>query len=163
MSQTSVLRKRLLAREGDIADAGAIDIASCATVGYSSEDPAHPIENLLDDRSGPGGTRWAGAHLNATEQLIIEFDEPQAISRLVYEVEETRLERNQQVRVEVSCDAGRTYRQLLAQDYSFSPHGATFQREEVQLRVGAVTHLRLTIAGKTGSGQATLASLRLFR
>ena len=71
--------------------------------------------------------------------------------------------RTQEVRVEVSTDHGRTYRQVLAQEYTFSPQGATFQHEDLQLDLSAITHLRLTIVpNKGGSGIATLTSLRLF-
>jgi hypothetical protein len=48
----------------------------------------------------------------------------------------SKWERTQEVRVEVSSDHGRSYRQVLVQDYTFSPQGA--------------------------SGVATLTSLRLF-
>jgi F5/8 type C domain len=158
------LRKRLLAEGRSVAAAeGALDIAACATIGYSSEDPAHPIENLLDDQCGPGGTYWAGASYNTTERLVVEFDEPQSISRLVYEVEETQLARTQELRVEVSGDAGKTYRQVLVQEYAFSPQGATLQREDMRLNVDSVNRLRLTIVpNKNGTGKATLTSLRLF-
>jgi hypothetical protein len=94
---------------------------------------------------------------------VIEFDRPQAISRLVYEVEETMRERTQEVRVEVSEDGGRSYRQILVQEYNFSPGGATYQREEQRVNLRQVTHLRLTIVpNKSGSGTATLTTLRLF-
>jgi hypothetical protein len=97
------------------------------------------------------------------EQIVVEFDQPQTISRLVYEVEEAVRERTQEVRVEVSEDGGRTYRQILVQEYSFSPGGATYQREEQRLNLHQVSHLRLTIVpSKNGSGTATLTSLRLF-
>jgi hypothetical protein len=93
----------------------------------------------------------------------VEFDQPQTISRLVYEVEEALCERTQEVRVEVSEDGARTYRQILVQEYNFSPRGATYQREEQRLNFHRVTHLRLTIVpNKNGSGTATLAALRLF-
>jgi hypothetical protein len=73
------------------------------------------------------------------------------------------VERTQEVRVEVTTDHGRTYRQFLAQDYTFSPEGATFQHEEPRLDVRPITHLNLTIIpNKDGSGVATLTSLRLF-
>ena len=78
---------------------------------------------------------------------MLEFDKPQTISRLVYEVEETMRERTQEVRVEVSEDEGRTYRQVLVQEFSFSPTGATYQSEEQRL-----TSTRLAIS-----------VLRLFR
>ena len=65
--------------------------------------------------------------------------------------------------MEVSADHGRTYRQVLAQDYTFSPQGATFQREDLRLDLTAITDLKLTIVpNKGGSGVATLTSLRLF-
>jgi hypothetical protein len=97
------------------------------------------------------------------EQIVVEFDQPQTISRLVYEVEEAVRERTQEMRVEVSEDGGRTYRQVLVQEYTFSPGGASYQREEQRLNLHQVSHLRLTIVpNKNGSGTATLTSLRLF-
>ncbi len=103
------------------------------------------------------------ARPDVTEQIVVEFDQPQTVSRLVYEVEEPTRERTQEVRVEASQDGGRTYRQLLVQEYNFSPGGATYQREEQRLNLHQVSHLRLTIVpNKNGSGTATLTSLRLF-
>ena len=84
-------------------------------------------------------------------------------SGLVYEVEETTRERTQEVRVEASEDGGQSYRQILVQEYNFSPGGATYQREEQRFNLRRVTHLRLTIVpNKSGSGTATLTALRLF-
>jgi hypothetical protein len=159
------LRKRPL--EADAAASGRaaneIDIAGCAMVSYSSEDPAHPVEHLLDKQSGPGATRWMSARPDTIEHLVVEFDHPQIISRLVCEVEEPARERTQEVRVEVSEDGGRSYRQIVAQEYNFSPGGATYQREEQRLDLHRVSHLRLTIVPKkNGSGTATLTALRLF-
>jgi hypothetical protein len=159
------LRKRSLEAEAVMSAraAGEIDIAASATIAYSSEDPAHPVEYLLDGHSGPGATRWISARPDTIERIIIEFDQPQAISRLVYEVEETMRERTQEVRVEVSEDSGQSYRQILVQEYNFSPGGATYQCEEQRFNLRQVTHLRLMIVpNKSGSGTATLTALRLF-
>lgn len=165
MRDHSGLRKRPL--EADAAAnagaAGAIDIAACATIAYSSEDPAHPVEHMLDGDTGPGATRWISVRLDTVEHIVVEFDQPQAISRLAYEVEEAERERTQEVHVEVSEDGGRTYRQILVQEYTFSPQGATYQREEQRFNLRQVTHLRLTIVpNKNGSGTATLTTLRLY-
>lgn len=166
MTDFSRLRKRQL-READ-ATAGAraaneIDIIVTATIAYSSEDPAHPIEHAFDGYSGPGAPRWISARDNTVEHIVIEFDRPQLISRLSYEVEERSLERTQEVRAEISDDAGRSYRQIFVQDYVFSPRGATYQREEQRFDRLQVGHLRLTIVpNKNGSGRATLTTLRLF-
>jgi hypothetical protein len=121
------------------------------------------LEHLIDKHFGRGATRWASGRPNATERIVFEFDRAQRISRLIYEAEECCQERTQEVRVEVSTDHGRTHRQVLAQDYTFSPQGATFQHEDLQLDLPAITHLKLTIVpNKGGSGVATLTSLRLF-
>lgn len=164
MTDRAPLRKRPLAADGAASCAGdEIDIAACATVAYSSEDPAYPIENLLDGHSGPGGTCWLSGRPDAVERILVEFDRPQTISRLVYEVEETMRERTQEVRVEISDDGGRAYRQVLVQEYNFSPLGATFQREDQRLNLHGVTHFRLTIVpNKNGSGRASLTTFRLF-
>jgi hypothetical protein len=162
---SSRLRKRQLDADRAMSAHAAdeVDIASCATIAYSSEDPGHPVEHLLDKRAGQGATRWISARPDMIEQIVVEFDRPQAISRLAYEVEEAMCERTQEVRVEVSEDGGLTYRQILVQEYTFSPRGATYQREDQRFNLHQVSHLRLTIVpNKNGSGAATLTSLRLF-
>jgi hypothetical protein len=164
-TDTSRIRKRLM-NERSLPSPerpGEIDIANDATLVYSSEDPDHPLEHLIDGHFGPGATRWASARQDATEHIVLEFDHSQPISRLVYEVEECWQERTQEVRVEASTDHGRTYRQVLVQEYTFSPQGATFQHEDLRLNLPEITHLSLTIVpSKGGSGVASLTSLRLF-
>jgi hypothetical protein len=123
---------------------------------------AEAAERILLRRvpdANPGGY----SRPDTIEHVVVEFDQPQTISRLVYEVEEAMRERTQEVRVEVSEDEARTYRQILVQEYNFSPQGATYQREEQRLDLHRVTHLRLIIVpNKNGSGTATLTALRLF-
>jgi len=57
------LRKRQLepAKATGARAEGDIDIANCATIAYSSENPTHPIEHLLDGHGGSGATRWISA------------------------------------------------------------------------------------------------------
>jgi hypothetical protein len=158
------IRKRLLVSNSRLTDStGALDLAASASFEYTSEDPEHCVENILDDHRGPGGTYWSGARTNSIERLVIAFDAPQTLSRLVYEVEESQAERTQEVRIELSEDSGLTYRTVLNQEYTFSPRGATFQREDIRLQASTVTHLRLTlIPNKGGMGKATLVSLMLY-
>jgi len=140
-----------------------LDVTAGATIAYSSEEPAHPVDNMFDGRNGAGGTYWESARENAAETLLIEFDRPQNISRLILEAEERHIERTQELRLEVSCDGAVSFRTLLVQEFVFSPRGATFQREDVRRDVKGVSHLRLVIVpNKTGSGRAKLTSLRLF-
>jgi hypothetical protein len=159
------IRKRLL-QEACLPPASSreeFDVAAGATIAYSSEEPAHPVDNIFDGRDGPGGTYWESARENTVETLLIEFDRPQSISRLIFEVEERQFERTQEVRLDVSCDSGMTFRALLVQEFVFSPRGATFQREDLRRDVEGVSHIRLVIVpNKSGSGRAKLTSLRLF-
>lgn len=159
------IRKRLLADACLLSTSSSaeLDVAAGATIAYSSEDPAHPVDNMFDGRTGSGATYWESMRENTTEILLIEFDRPQNVSRLIFEAEERHLERTQEVRLEVSCDGGITFRTLLVQEFVFSPRGATFQREDVRRDVKGVSHIRLVVVpNKSGSGRAKLTSLRLF-
>ena len=159
------IRKQLIGRDPPARSSlsGELDLVADAVLHYTSEHPDHPVDNILDRADGPGGTCWQGAVADAPQTLLIEFDQPRDLSRLHYEVAEAGTERTQEIRVEVSTDAGTSYRQILAQDYTFSPRGATFQVEDLALDLPGVTHLRLTIVpNKQGSGRATLTSLRIF-
>jgi len=142
---------------------GEIDCTEHASIAFSSEDPSHPIDCVFDGRHGPGAPRWISARPDMPEQVVVAFDEPQSLSRVMYEVEERERERTQEIRLEVSHDEEQSYRPLLVQEYTFSPRGATFQKEDLRLEVQRATHLRVTIVpNKCGSGRATLTSLRLF-
>src|SRR5437764_12642770 len=89
-NDTPGMRKRLMSEQRLTLPErpGEIDIASRATVAYSSVDPAHPVEHLIDGHYGRGRTHWASARPNATERIELECDRPQQISSLVYEVVE---------------------------------------------------------------------------
>src|SRR5271169_1676488 len=66
MTDRSRLRKRPLETDAttNARAAGEIDIAGCAAIAYTSEDPAHPVEHMLDGCCGP--ERRAGAALAPT-------------------------------------------------------------------------------------------------
>ena len=114
----SSLHKRLLSTSRPVIHSFShlheIPIDTCATVHYSSEDSAHPIDYMFDGNAVTGSTQWRSARPNTTEVIVLEFDEPQHISGLVYEVEECSWERTQELRLEFSCDSGSRGGQLLA-------------------------------------------------
>ena len=140
-----------------------IDLRTSATVHYSSEDAAHPIEHMFDGTSGRGASRWQSARANVTEELVVEFDEPRHISHVAFEVEERLLQRTQELRAEFSCDGGHSYRRVFVQEYNFSPDGSTYECENLSVDLHGVTHFRLLVVpNKSGSGTASLTSMRLF-
>ena len=163
----SGLRKRLMSTPRPVDDAFShlheVHVETCATIHYTSEDAAHPIEHMFDQSAGTGSTQWRSARTNTTEVIVLEFDESQHIAQLVYEVEEASCERTQELRVEFSRDGGRSFRQVLVQEFTFSPNGANYECESLSLDLPDVTHLRLTVVpNKSGSGIASISSLRLF-
>jgi hypothetical protein len=126
----------------------------------TSEAADHPIDHAFDHHRGPGGSRWLAAE-PGEQVLILVFDTPQAISKIILEVEESEVSRTQELSVAVSCDGGQTYRELLRQEYTFSPPGTTFEHEEWTIAAEGVTHVQLVIKPDKGHTpcRATLTTL----
>ena len=155
------MRKQILdsngAAPGDAPASPTLDIPALATALVSSEDPDHPVENAFDGRCGPGASRWVAA-APGEASLTLAFDTPQTIQRVILEIEEQALERTQALTLAVSSDGGHSYRELLRQEYTFSPSGATFEREDWAIGAAGVTHLRVAIRPDK-SGRPCHASL----
>ena len=134
-----------------------LDIAALAVVQVTSEDPAHPIDLAFDGQCGPGATRWIAAR-PGDQQVIVVFDQPQAIARIDVEIEEPTVTRTQELELALSEDGGQTYRQIVRQEFNFSPPGTVFERETWTVTFPAVTHVRLSIKPDKG-GKPTRASL----
>ena len=159
-----MLRKQIIGTTpGEaIATTGETDIAAVATVLVTSEDPAHPVDHAFDGHRGPGGTCWVAGE-PGEQTVILAFDAPQAIRRVALEVEEPGVARTQELQLAASTDGGRTYREVLRQEYNFSPPGTTFEREDWAVQAEGVTHLRLQIRPDKGGKpcRATITSLNL--
>jgi len=142
--------------------ADAKDIPALATVLVTSESPDHPVDHLFGGDDGPGGARWI-ASVDGEQSLILAFDAPQTIREVSLEVEEPHVSRTQVLTLSLSRDGGGAYRELLRQEFNFSPPGTTFQREVWNVPAEGVTHLRLTIEPDKGGMpcRATLTSLAI--
>jgi hypothetical protein len=142
------MRKRIL-HPGDESRAPssseALDIATVASVLVTSEAKDFPVENAFDGTRGPGANRWTAAE-PGEQTLILEFDEPQDVHEIELEIEEREAYRVQELALSVSTDGGAGYRELLRQEFCFSPSGATFEREKWSVEAKGITHLRLRIA-----------------
>jgi hypothetical protein len=157
-----MLRKHLLTEQSSPSapQTDEIAIAELATVWVTSEAADHPIDAVFDHPRGPGGSRWVAA-TTGEQRLIVAFDAPQSIRTVTLEVEEQDETRTQVLHVSVSTDGGQTYQELRRQEYTFSPPGTTFEREEWAVTVNGVTHLQLVITPDKGGRpcRATLTSL----
>jgi hypothetical protein len=160
-----MLRKQIIkpSPTSPIHPAGEIDIAAVATVLVTSEDAEHSIDHAFDDRRGRGGSRWVAGDLGE-QTVILVFDAPQAIRRVGLEVEEPEVARTQELQLAIACDGGRSYRELVRQEFNFSPPGTTFEREDWAVNAEDVTHLRLQIKPDKGGKRclATITSLVLW-
>jgi hypothetical protein len=157
-----MLRKQVIPKPspGPASLEGEIPIADVAMVQVTSEQADHPIDNAFDPSRGPGGSRWI-AGTPGEQSVTLLFDRPQGIRQIAVEVEELAVSRTQELSVSVSSDGGRTYRELVRQEFNFSPPGTSFERELWSVSADAVTHLRLEIKPDKGGrvGRATLTSL----
>jgi hypothetical protein len=163
IEEDPMLRKQVLDHSPPPpAPAGEIDVTGIATVLVTSETADHPIDNVFDSRRGPGGSRWV-AEQPGEQTLILAFDSPQMIRQVTLEVEEPEVRRTQELALSLSQDGGQTYREVVRQEFNFSPPGTVYEREQWTVSAEMVTHLRLWIKPDKGNQafKATLTSLSL--
>jgi hypothetical protein len=134
-----------------------LDLESQGGVRLTSEDPAHPIAAALHD----GAAGWKAAQ-GGPQTIWIHFDAPQAIREVHLRFEATE-QRTQEFAVLWSADGGVTYREMVRQQFNFSPRGAMAEAENYFPDLAGVTDLKLNITPDISGGQcrATLRALRI--
>jgi hypothetical protein len=153
------MQKRIMSPTKTPAAAGAwFNLESLAEVELSSEDAAHPIEGALVAGGGPG---WRAGE-PGTQRIRLLFHEPQRIQRILLRFAETAAQRTQEFVLRWSSDAGRSFQDIVRQQYTFSPDGATSELEDFRVSLAPVTALELTIVPDQGRGVAC-ASLAEWR
>ena len=137
-----------------------LNLERLAQVEVTSEDPALSIESALIPDSGPG---WRAAQ-PGKQTVRLLFDEPQKIRRVHLFFQENDQERTQEFVLRWSPDGGQSYRDVVRQQYHFSPPGTTDEREEYNVDLDRVTALELTIVPDISGAFAcaSIAELRLM-
>jgi hypothetical protein len=135
-----------------------LDIERLARVEVSSEDPAHPVEQAL----GIGGRTGWRAGASGPQTLRLRFDEPQRIQRIRVHFQETQHERQQEFVLRWSTD-GESYREIVRQQWNFSPAGSTSEAQDYVVALAGLSVLELYIVPDTSGGdaRASLAELRI--
>lgn len=156
------MRKRIVtpAQHGAAAaDQDWLNVDGLAEVEITSEDAAHPIESALL----PGRTSGWRAAEPGRQTIRLVFAEPQRLRRIWLHFVETQAERTQEFVLRWSADGGKSFRDIVRQQWNFSPQGATSETEDHHVELAAVTVLELTIIPDTSGGNAiaTLGQLRL--
>jgi hypothetical protein len=136
-----------------------LNLDALAQVEVTSEDPAHPIESGLLPGAESG---WRAAQ-PGPQTVRLVFDQPQSIKHVRLEFHEVELERTQQFMLRWSSNGGKSYREIVRQQYNFSPPATTSEREDYSVDLDGVTALELNIVPDISGGpaRASLAELRL--
>jgi len=154
------MRKRLITpTEENIRtrSVGWLDVERAAVVEVTSEESDHPVESAFVLGDAPG---WrAAAPGSQTIRLI--FDQPQKLRGISLVFEENDIPRTQEFVLRWSPDGGSSVREIVRQQWNFSPRGSTREAEEYQVDISGVTVLELVINPNIGGGLAR-ASLLTF-
>jgi hypothetical protein len=145
-------------RESPSASTNWLDLEALARVEVTSEDAAHPIESAL---LTVGAIGWR-AESPGEQTVRLLFEAPQRLRRIRLLFREEKEARTQEFVVRWSPTTERSWRDVVRQQYHFSPSGATEEIEEYQVELEDVAALELTIIPSlSGGSYASLAELRL--
>jgi len=156
------MRKRIInqhSKESLPADQGWLDLERLAQVEITSEDAVHRIDSALLIGAGPG---WRASQ-PGKQTVHLLFDEPQVLRHIRLVFEEDTQERTHEFVLRCSEDGGRSYREILRQQYTFSPQGMTREEEDYVVNLDGVSALELSILPDISGGDAhaSLTQLRL--
>ena len=134
-------------------------VESFEAVEITSEDAAHQIESALVPTRVAG---WRAAE-PGKQTIRLLFAHPQRLRRIWLSFVEPLTERTQEYVLRASTDDGRTLREIVRQQWNFSPQGSTCETEDHRVDLLAVTILELSIIPDItgGNARASLAELRL--
>jgi hypothetical protein len=156
------VRKSQIARmpqNAPLRDQTWMDVDRIASVEVSSEESNYPIESalLLERKRG-----WRAA--SPGMQIIrLIFDEPQKLRRILLDFEDTDNSRTQEFVLRWSPDIESSFREIVRQQWNFSPPDSVRETEDYAVELSEVKVLELMIVPDKSGGEvrASLASLRL--
>jgi hypothetical protein len=156
------MRKRLITpipQDVPPLDEGRLNLDGAAVVEVTSEEKDYPVESALVS----GETRGWRAADSGAQTIRLIFDEPQRLKRIALVFEETKIERTQEFVLRWSGDYGGSFREIVRQQWNFSPPNSIRDVEEYRVELSGVTVLELVMVPDISGGAAhsSLRSLRL--
>jgi len=155
------MRKRLIdptAKRLRTLGQGWLDLDRAAVVEVTSEDEHFPVESAFASEDALG---WrAAAPGYQTIRLI--FDQPQRLKCVALVFEEDQTRRTQEFVLRWSSDGGTTLKEIVRQQWNFSPPESIREVEQYQVDLYKVNVLELIINPDIGGGAAR-ASLKNLR
>ena len=136
-----------------------MDVDRLASVEVSSEETDYPIESALL----PEGKRGWRAASPGVQTIRLIFDEPQKLKRIVLVFEDTESTRTQEFVLRWSPDIHDSSREIVRQQWNFSPPDSVREIEDYVVELSEVRVLELIIVPDKSGGEvrASLVSLRL--
>jgi hypothetical protein len=156
------MRKRLITPTPETVRSrseGWLDVERAAMVEITSEDKDYPVESAFASGEAQG---WRATEAG-TQTIRLVFDQPQSLKRISVVFEEKEIARTQEFVLRWSADGGNSFREIVRQQWNFSPPETIREVEEYQVELASVTVLELIIVPNVsgGSARASLKSLRL--
>src|SRR3989442_10220066 len=147
------MRKRLITpipQDAPPCDEGWLDLDGAAVVEVTSEEKDYPVESALVSGEMRG---WRAAS-PGTQIIRLLFDQPQRLRRISLVFEETETERTQEFVLRWSPDGGRSFREIVRQQWNFSPLNTIREVEEYRVEICDVTVVELVIVPDISRGAA---------
>ena len=137
------MRKRInrIVQEVASSECNWLNVEELAEVEITSEDATHPIESALV----PGGTSGWRAAAPGDQTIRLLFNHPQELRRIWISFVELETERTQEYVLRWSSDNGQSFREIVRQQWNFSPPNTTTEIEEYRVELSDVTILEITI------------------
>ncbi len=156
------MRKRVLGSTQLPSDAADdhewLELQDLAEVEVTSEADGYPIETVFNFGAGPG---WRAAS-PGIQRIRLVFDQPQSIRRMRLQFSEPDVARTQEFTVRCSGRPDEPLKEVVRQQWNFSPDGSTIESEDYIVDLKAASILELTIDPDRGAGEA-LAKLADWR
>jgi hypothetical protein len=136
-----------------------LKLQEIADVEVTSEANGYPIESAFTFGAGPG---WRAAS-SGKQRVRLVFDQPPSIKRILLQFKEPTVARTQEFSIQWSGGAGDPFKEVVRQQWNFSPQGSGIETEEYHVDLKAVAMLELLIDPDLGAREAvaTLADWRL--
>jgi hypothetical protein len=156
------MRKRLITPTPERIRArgeGWLDVERAAVVEVTSEDKDFPVELAFGSEDAPG---WRAA-APGIQTIRLVFDQPQRLRCISLVFEENETGRTQEFVLRWSSDGGSSLKEIVRQQWNFSPPESIREVEEYQVQLSSGTVLELVIKPNIGGGvaRASLKNLRL--
>lgn len=135
-----------------------LDPEAVARIEVTSEHPDFPVESVLTT-AGDAGWRAAGP---GKQTVRIMFDQLRSLHRIRLEFSETERERTQEFTLRAAANPDGPFREIVRQQWNFSPRGATREVEDYRVDLFNILVLELTLKPDLGRNQAT-ATLDLWQ